>query len=127
MQGGGKIVLLVEDDEDVRNFVATILSEKGFQVLAAGDADTLLQQLRQNSSVALLLTDVGLSGGKNGRQLADGARELNGLIEVLFMMGYAKNAIIHHGRLDPGVHLLVKPFTERELSCKVEEVLRSSA
>jgi signal transduction histidine kinase len=127
MQGGGKIVLLVEDDEDVRNFVATILSEKGFQVLAAADADTALQQLRQNPSVALLLTDVGLPGGKNGRQLADGALELNGSIEVLFMTGYAKNAIIHHGRLDPGVHLLVKPFTELELSRKVEEVLRSSA
>jgi signal transduction histidine kinase len=123
---GSETILLVEDDVDVRKFVATILSEKGFRVLTAAHAEAALQQLRRDASVALLLTDVGLPGGKNGRKLADEALELNRSMKVLFMTGYAKNAIIHHGRLDAGVHLLVKPFTERDLSHKLEEVLRSS-
>lgn len=84
-------------------------------------------QRSSSASVALLLTDVGLPGGKNGRKLADEALGLYPSIKVLFMTGYAKNAIIHHGRLDPGVHLLVKPFTERDLSRKLDEVLRSPA
>jgi DNA-binding response OmpR family regulator len=117
---------VVEDEEDVRTFVTTILRERGFHVLTAAHADAALQQLRQDTSVALLLTDVGLPGGKNGKKLADEAHELNRSMKVLFMTGYAKNAIIHHGRLDPGVHLLVKPFTERDLNRKLEEVLRSS-
>jgi signal transduction histidine kinase len=124
---GTDTILVVEDDVDVRTFVTTILRERGFRVLTAGDANTALKQLRDDNSVALLLTDVGLPGGKNGRTLADEALELNSSMKVLFMTGYAKNAIIHHGRLDPGVHLLVKPFTERDLNGKLEEVLRWSA
>jgi signal transduction histidine kinase/ActR/RegA family two-component response regulator len=124
---GSETILVVEDDEDVRRFVVTILGERGFRVLTADDADAALQQLRQHASVAVLLTDVGLPGSKNGRKLADEARELNRSIKVLFMTGYARNAIVHHGRLDPGVHLLAKPFTEQDLSRKLEEVLRSSA
>jgi signal transduction histidine kinase len=123
---GTETILVVEDEEDVRTFVTTILRERGFRVLTATHADAALNQLRQDTSVALLLTDVGLPGGKNGKKLADEAHELNGSIKVLFMTGYAKNAIIHRGRLDPGVHLLLKPFTEQDLNRKLEEVLRSS-
>jgi signal transduction histidine kinase/ActR/RegA family two-component response regulator len=126
LRARGETILLVEDDADVRHFVATILIQQGFRVLTAADADTALRQLRLDTSVTLLLTDVGLPGGKNGRKLADEALGLNPSIKVLFMTGYAKNAIIHHGRLDPGVHLLVKPFTEQDLSRKLDEVLRSS-
>jgi signal transduction histidine kinase len=126
LQAKGETILLVEDDADVRKFVVTILIERGLRVLTAADADTALQQLRQDPSVTLLLTDVGLPGGKNGRKLADEAFGFNPSIKVLFMTGYAKNAIIHHGRLDPGVHLLVKPFTEHDLGRKLDEVLRSS-
>ncbi len=124
---GTETILVVEDEEDVRTFVTTILRERGFRVLAAAHADAALQQLQQDTSVALLLTDVGLPGGKNGKKLADEAQKLNRSMKVLFMTGYAKNAIIHHGRLDPGVHLLVKPFTEQDLNRKLEEVLRLSA
>jgi signal transduction histidine kinase/CheY-like chemotaxis protein len=124
---GIETILVVEDEEDVRTFVTTILRERGFRVLTAAHADAALRQLRQDTSVALLLTDIGLPGGKNGKKLADEAHELNRSIKVLFMTGYAKNAIIHHGRLDRGVHLLVKPFTEQDLNRKLEEVLRSSA
>jgi signal transduction histidine kinase/CheY-like chemotaxis protein len=124
---GTETILVVEDEEDVRTFVTTILRERGFRVLAAAHADAALQQLQQDTSVALLLTDVGLPGRKNGKKLADEAQKLNRSMKVLFMTGYAKNAIIHHGRLDPGVHLLVKPFTEQDLNRKLEEVLRLSA
>jgi signal transduction histidine kinase/CheY-like chemotaxis protein len=124
---GTETILVVEDEEDVRTFVTTILRERGFRVLAAAHADAALQQLQQDTSVALLLTDVGLPGGKNGKKLADEAQKLNRSMKVLFMTGYAKNAIIHHGRLDPGVHLLVKPFTEQDLNRKLEELLRLSA
>jgi PleD family two-component response regulator len=71
---GTETVLVVEDEDDVREFVATILTERGFRVLTAADADAALQQVRQHASVALLLTDVGLPGSKNGRKLADEAR-----------------------------------------------------
>jgi signal transduction histidine kinase len=124
---GTETILVVEDEEDVRTFVTTILRERGFRVLTAAHADGALQQLQQDTSVALLLTDIGLPGGKNGKMLADEAHELNRSMKVLFMTGYAKNAIIHHGRLDHGVHLLVKPFTEQDLNRKLEEVLRPSA
>lgn len=123
---GTETILVVEDEEDVRTFVTAILRERGFRVLTAAHAEAALQQLRQESSVALLLTDIGLPGGKNGKKLADEAHELNRSMKILFMTGYAKNAIIHHGRLDPGVHLLVKPFTEQDLNRKLEDVLRAS-
>jgi CheY-like chemotaxis protein len=90
---GSETILLVEDEVDVRKFVATILGEKGYRVLTAGDAEAALQQLRRDASVALLVTDVGLPGGKNGRKLAGEAVELNPSMKVLFMTGYAKNAI----------------------------------
>jgi CheY-like chemotaxis protein len=123
---GTETILVVEDEEDVRTFVTTILRERGFRVLTAAHADAALWQLRQDSSVALLLTDVGLPGGKNGRRLADEARELRRSMKVLFMTGYAKNAIIHHGRLArPWSPFAGKPFTEQDLNRKLEEVLRS--
>ena len=73
--------------------------------------------------IALLFTDVGLPGGMNGRQLADEARRQTADLKVLFTSGYARNAIVHHGRLDPGVQLMTKPFTFAGLAAKLRQVL----
>jgi CheY-like chemotaxis protein len=77
--------------------------------------------------VRLLFTDVGLPGGLNGRQLADQARQRWPALKVLFTTGYARNAIVHHGRLDPGVELIGKPFQIASLAIKVRELLDGSA
>jgi CheY-like chemotaxis protein len=86
-----------------------------------------LSSLQMEPSIDLLLTDVGLPGGKSGRVLADEARQILPDLRVLFMTAYARNAIVHHGRLDPGVELIVKPFSDRALIEKVSSVLGKSS
>jgi signal transduction histidine kinase/DNA-binding response OmpR family regulator len=115
-------VLVVEDNQDVRTYSVMILSELGYQVLEAADADAALEVLREERRVDLLFTDVVLPG-RSGRVLADEARTLRPDLKVLFTTGYSRNAIVHHGRLDPGVQLVTKPFTFEELAVRVREVL----
>ena len=104
-------MLVVEDDEDVRAHAVSILTELGYPVLEAGDATAALRMLDAHGAIRLLFTDVGLPGGLNGRQLADEARRRRPDLLVLYTTGYARNAIVHQGRLDPGVELITKPFT----------------
>jgi CheY-like chemotaxis protein len=98
------------------------LGEFGYRVAVAPDGITALAMLEKLSSVDLLFTDVGLPG-MNGRQLAEQARQHRPGLRVLFTTGYARNAIVHQGRLDPGVELIVKPFTHSSLAAKVRRVL----
>ena len=119
----GETILVVEDEEDVRTFTAEALRELGYQVTLAPDAHAALVVLEKLGGVSLLFTDVGLPNGVNGRQLADEARQRWPDIKVLFTTGYARNAIVHHGRLDPGVELIVKPFTQSSLAAKIRQVL----
>ena len=119
-------VLVVEDEEDVRAYTSGIVRELGYSILEAANGATALQILGQHPEVALLFTDIGLPGGMNGRQLADAARKVRPDIKVLFTTGYARNAIVHDGRLDPGVSLLTKPFTYAALAAKLSDVLQSS-
>jgi PAS domain S-box-containing protein len=119
----GETILVVEDDEDLRGFTMEMLTELGYRVLGAPDARSALQGLEQEPAIDLLFTDVGLPNGVNGRQLADEARRMRPSIRVLFTTGYARNAIVHHGRLDPGVELLPKPSTQPDLARRVREVL----
>ena len=116
-------ILLVEDDEGVRINTAEMLGGLGYVVIAAPDGPTALQLLEDNPDTRLLLTDVGLPGGMNGRQLAEAARQRRPELRVLFATGYARNAIVHHGRLDPGVELITKPFSSAGLSAKLRRVL----
>jgi len=116
-------ILLVEDDEDVRDFIGDSLRELGYQVFAAGDGQSALQVLDERPDIDLLFTDVGLPNGMNGRALAEQARRRRRTLKVLFTTGYARNAIIHHGRLDAGVDLIAKPYTQTELAAKVRKVL----
>jgi PAS domain S-box-containing protein len=115
-------VLVVEDDERVRQLSVSLFEELGYSVLQAPDGPTALEILARAPRVDLLFTDVGLPK-MNGRQLAEEARKLRPTLKVLFTTGYAKNAIVHHGRLDRGVDLIGKPFTFAELSEKVRDVL----
>jgi PAS domain S-box-containing protein len=115
-------ILIVEDDNDVRSYGTEILREIGFTVLEASDGPSGLRLLQHHPEVKLLFTDVGLPG-MNGRELVERAREVRPGIRVLFTTGYARNAIVHQGRLDPGVELLTKPFTRAQLARRIREVL----
>jgi len=116
-------ILVVEDEPDVRHFVVATLAELGYRVLEADDGHAALRVLEREPDVRLLFTDVGLPGGLNGRQLADQALERWPTLKVLFTTGYARNAIVHHGRLDPGVELISKPFQIGDLAVKVRALL----
>ena len=117
-----RLILVVEDDEDVRAHGVAMLKELGYAVIEAADGAEALRALEANREGRLLFTDVGLPGRLNGRQLADEARRRNPTLEVLFTTGYARNAIVHHGRLDPGVDLITKPFTFTALASKVHAI-----
>jgi CheY-like chemotaxis protein len=122
-RGRGEAILVVEDDADVRSFTVDMLRELEYRVIEAHDGASGLRQLDAHRDVALLFTDVGLPGGINGRQLADEARRRRPGLKVLFTSGYARNAIVHHGRLDPGVELLQKPFAFAALAGRVRTAL----
>jgi len=115
-------VLVVEDNDDVRSYSMATLAELGYRVLAAHDADAALVILRSDAPVDLLFTDVVLPG-QSGRVLADQARRLRPGLKVLFTTGYSRNAIVHHGRLDPGVQLITKPFTYDQLAGRIRDLL----
>ena len=120
-------IVVVEDDEDVRAHAVAILRELGYSVLDAADGPSALRILEANPGVHMLFTDVGLPGGMNGRQLADKARTDHPELLVLFTTGYARNAIVHQGRLDPGVELITKPFTYASLAIKVHGIFERRA
>jgi PAS domain S-box-containing protein len=121
--GHQEVVLVVEDDEDVRVSTVESLRELGYEVLEAADGPAALRLMAQHTRVDLVFTDVVLPGGMTGAQVAAEARGLRPGLRVLFTTGYARNAIVHHGRLDPGVQLLTKPFTFSELASKVRDLL----
>lgn len=121
-QGNGQTILVTEDDPDVRTYVLQSLIELGYKVIQAADGQTALAILRRQR-VDLLLTDV-VMPGMNGRELVDEARKHNQDLKAIFMTGYSRNAIVHHGRVDPGVSLLTKPFS---LSALAQQVRRQLA
>jgi signal transduction histidine kinase len=123
--GSGELILVVEDDDAVRAYSAETLRELGYHVIAAANAWEGLEVLSRFPAIRLLFTDVGLPGGMTGRQLADQARQQRPDLLVLFTTGYARNAIVHGGILDPGTHLLPKPFTFAALANKVRALLDS--
>jgi PAS domain S-box-containing protein len=121
--GGQEKILLVEDDALVRRYVREQLLTLGYAVIEAADGAAALQQLAAAPDIDLLFTDVVMPGGMSGRQLADLARQQRTDLRVLFTSGYTENAIVHHGRLDPGVDLLSKPYRRSQLARKLREVL----
>ncbi|MBW4090644.1 MAG: PAS domain S-box protein [Proteobacteria bacterium] len=121
--GRGEIVLVVEDETEVRHLSVELLRELGYEVLEAPNGAAALRLIDRHPDIALVFTDVGLPGGMNGRQLADAVRRRRPELKILFTTGYARNAIVHHGRLDPGVELITKPFTFTALATKLRQVL----
>jgi CheY-like chemotaxis protein len=116
-------VLVVEDDELLRAYTVEALQELGYRVFEARNAVAALDILGRETHVDLLFTDVVIPGGMNGRALAEEASRRNPTLKVLFTTGYTRNAIVHHGRLDPGVALLGKPYSPSDLAAKIRAVL----
>jgi CheY-like chemotaxis protein len=116
-------ILVVEDDDDVRASTSEMLRDLGYTILEAPNGLRALQLIDNHPEIGLLFSDVGLPGGMNGRQLADAARSRRTKLKVLFASGYARNAIVHDGRLDPGVELITKPFTQEILAARVRDIL----
>jgi len=123
---GEASILVVEDDDLVRRYAGDQLKALGYEVRTASNGPEALSVLEQGAPVDVLLTDIVMPGGMNGKDLADAARAMREDLQVVFMSGYTENAIVHHGRLDPGVRLLSKPFRRQELARKVREALAES-
>jgi signal transduction histidine kinase len=116
-------ILLVEDNEGVRLYAKDVLTELGYRVHDAMDAEEALRLVAEKEAIDLLFTDVMLPGSLTGRALADRLRQCYPNLPVLYTTGYTRNAIVHQGRLDPDVHLLNKPYTQQDLAYKVRELL----
>ena len=122
-RGGTEVILVVEDEADVRHFAVDMLRELGYEVIEAADGAAALASIESRADIKLMFTDVGLPGRFNGRQLADEAARRRPGLKILYTTGYARNAIVHQGRLDAGVELIGKPFTYAALAARVRAIL----
>ncbi len=123
----GETVLVVDDEPAIRLLIVDTLADLGYNTIEAGDGHAGLEQLQLHPEIQLLVTDVGLPKGMNGRQLADAARVARPALQVLFITGYAENAVIGNGQLDPGMHVLTKPFAMDVLATRIREILGGDA
>ena len=121
--GDGETVLVIDDDPTIRMLIADELTEHGYKVIEAEGAPTGLRILESDMRIDLLVTDVGLPGGINGRQVADAARVKRPELKVLFITGFAENAVVGNGRLAHGMAVLTKPFILTALSKKIRELM----
>jgi PAS domain S-box-containing protein len=121
----GEILLVVEDDEDVRHMAVDVLRDLGYTVVQASDASQAIEILIVQPSISLLFTDI-VMPKMNGRVLADEAIKMRPGLKILFTTGYTRNAVVHNGMLDAAVAFLPKPFTVAELAAKVRRVLDGS-
>ncbi|SFR96954.1 ATP-binding protein [Sphingomonas jatrophae] len=121
--GAGETVLVVDDETTVRMLIVEILTEAGYRSIEADDGPSALKILGSDARIDLLITDVGLPGGMNGRQVADAARETRPGLKVLFVTGYAENAAVGNGHLEPGMEVITKPFVMSDLAAKIGDLL----
>jgi CheY-like chemotaxis protein len=124
LSGGTETILVVEDDQLVRNFVTAQLRSLGYEIAAAADGRAALAYVERGQPFDLLFTDVIMPGGMSGRELADEVARRRPGMKVLYTSGYTDNAIVHHGRLDEGVLLLTKPYRKPQLARMVRLALR---
>jgi CheY-like chemotaxis protein len=124
--GFDETVLVVDDEPTVRMLVTEMLEDLGYCAIEAADGAAGLKILGSERRIDLLVTDMGLPGGLNGRQLADAARVARPDIKVLFITGYAGNAVFCHGHLRPGMHVLTKPFAMEVLAGRIKQLIDSS-
>ena len=126
LRGSGETVLVVDDEATIRHLIDEVLDEQGYTVIGAADGAAGIKVLQSGARIDLLITDVGLPNGMNGRQVADAARASRPGLNVLFITGYAENAAVGNGHLEPSMELLTKPFTIEALSLKVAGILRQA-
>ncbi len=122
--GNGRTVVVIDDEPIVRMLIVEVLVEAGYHVLEAEDGPSGLRILQSRASVDLLITDVGLPGGMNGRQVADAARQIQADLKVLFVTGFAENAAVGNGLLEPGMEVITKPFAMADLGNRIAEMLQ---
>jgi PAS domain S-box-containing protein len=127
IDGGHETILVVEDDALVRTYVLAQIKSLGYRTFSATNAAEALALIDSDTPIDLLFTDVVMPGGMNGRQLADEARKRRPDLKVLFTSGYTENAIVHHGRLDPGVLLLAKPYRKPQLAQMIRIALDAAS
>jgi CheY-like chemotaxis protein len=120
---GTGTIMVVEDDALVRNFVTTQLQSLGYNTVAAANGPAAMNLIEGGQAFDLLFTDVIMPGGMSGRELAEKAMKLRPGIKVLYTSGYTDNAIVHQGRLDPGVLLLMKPYRKSQLADMVHRAM----
>ncbi|SES10529.1 PAS domain S-box-containing protein [Sphingobium sp. YR768] len=118
----GETVLIVDDEPSIRLLVSETLADLGYTALEAEDGPSALKLLTADRHIDLLITDVGLPG-MNGRQLADAVRSIRPGIKILFITGYAENAVLNHGHLEPGMHVITKPFAMEALATRIKDLL----
>jgi len=119
----GETVLVIDDEETIRGLIRDVLEEAGYAVLEAPDGPAGLEVMQSGVAVDLLITDVGLPGGVNGRQVADAARLSRPGLKTLFITGFAEKAALASDQLGPGMEIITKPFAISALAQKVREML----
>ena len=122
-RGDGETVLVIDDEPAIRMVIAEVLTEVGYRVVEAADGPSGLRIIQTGGRIDLLITDVGLPNGLNGRQVADAARGINPKLKVLFITGFAENAAIGNGHLDAGMSIITKPFVNAALVNKVRQII----
>ena len=122
----GATVLVVDDEPTVRMLVTDILGDLGYAAIEAGDSASGLRILRSDARIDLLVTDVGLPGGMNGRQMADAAHAVRPDLKVLFITGYAENAALGNGQLAPGMAVLTKPFPVETMAARIRAMIETA-
>jgi CheY-like chemotaxis protein len=118
-------VLVVDDEPTVRMLITEILEELGYVAIEAADSVAGLKVLQSDARIDLLVTDVGLPGGMNGRQMADAARVVRPDLKVLFITGYAENSALGNGRLGPGMAVMTKPFPMETMAVRIKQMIDS--
>jgi CheY-like chemotaxis protein len=122
-EGAGETVLVIDDEPTIRMLIADVLTEHGYNVIEADGSSKGLRILQSDVRVDLLITDVGLPGSINGRQVADAARITRPELKVLFITGFAENAVVGNGHLAAGMAVLTKPLVLTALSQKIRELV----
>ncbi|HTH45063.1 MAG TPA: response regulator, partial [Oxalicibacterium sp.] len=121
--GSGEVVLVVDDEATIRMMIVEVLNQAGYTAIEAIDGPSALHILQSPTRIDLLITDVGLPGGMNGRQVADAGRVHRPELKTLFITGYAENSVFGNAHVESGMQVLTKPFTLETLTQKIQEIL----
>ena len=122
----GEVVLVVHDEVAIRKLEVEVLNDTGYETLEAANGPDALRILQSNVKIDLLITDLGLPDGLNGRQVADAGRAVRPGLKILFVTGYTENSVFGNGLLEPGMQSLTKPFTMETLSRRIRESIESA-